>query len=165
MIKVNSEIGSLKRIIIHSPDDGIEQVTPDKAVEYLYEDIVFLDEMKKEHDVFCRVLEAFVGEENVIDIQNLVEEICEKENVKIELVKAICEFENRPDLENRLMSFNAKNLAYTFITGISKGAKKPVFSPISNYIFCRDIGVVINSHVLITQAMKRARCRESILSW
>ncbi|MFN0050234.1 MAG: arginine deiminase family protein [Cytophagales bacterium] len=165
MIKVNSEIGQLKRIIVHSPDDGIEQVTPDKAVEYLYEDIVFLDKMKKEHDVFRKVLEAFVGANNVLDIQDLVEEICQIEKVKVEIVKTVCEFENKPALEARLMSFSAKNLAYTLITGIPKGAKKPVLSPISNFIFCRDIGVVINNHVLVAQANKRARCRESILSW
>ncbi len=165
MIKVNSEIGNLKRIIVHSPDDGIEQVTPDKAVEYLYEDIVFLDKMKKEHDIFRRVLEAFVGIENVIDIQNLVEEICENEKVKIELIKTVCEFEGKSELEARLLAMNAKNLAYTLITGIVKASKKVVFSPMSNYIFCRDIGVIVGNHILVTQAMKRARCRESILSW
>jgi len=165
VIKVNSEIGNLKRIIVHSPDDGIEQVTPDKAVEYLYEDIVFLDKMKKEHDIFRRVLEAFVGIENVIDIQNLVEEICENEKVKIELIKTVCEFEGKSELEARLLAMNAKNLAYTLITGIVKASKKVVFSPMSNYIFCRDIGVIVGNHILVTQAMKRARCRESILSW
>lgn len=165
MIKVDSEIGTLKRIIVHSPDDGIEQVTPDKAVEYLYEDIVFLDKMKKEHDVFRKVLEAFTGEDNVLDIQDLVAEICAKEQVKRELVSAVCKFESKPELESRLLALTPENLAYTFITGISKGGKKPLFSPISNYIFCRDIGVVVGNHVLITQAMKRARCRESILSW
>lgn len=165
MIKVDSEIGTLKRIIIHSPDDGIEQVTPDKAVEYLYEDIVFLDKMKKEHDVFRKVLEAFTGAENVLDIQNLIAEVCGIENVKKEIVKTVCQFENKPELESRLLSLNADNLAYTLITGILKGSKKVLFSPISNYIFCRDIGVIVGNHILVTQAMKRARCRESILSW
>lgn len=165
MIKVDSEIGKLKSIIIHSPDDGIEQVTPDKAVEYLYEDIVFLDKMKKEHDVFTKVLEAFVGEENVIDMETLVEEICGIEKVKNEIIDIVCLMENKPQIKSRLHALNAKNLAYTLITGKSKGASSLMLSPISNFIFCRDIGVTVGNHVLITQAMKRARCRESVLSW
>lgn len=165
MIKVHSEIGQLKRIIIHSPDDGIEQVTPDKAVEYLYEDIVFLDKMKKEHDVFRKVLEAFVGDENVIDVQDLLVEICLNEKVKLELISTICAFENKPELTTRLATYTAKNLAYTLITGIPKGSKKPILAPISNFIFCRDIGAVVHNHVLVAQANKKARCRESIISW
>ncbi|TAH27626.1 MAG: arginine deiminase, partial [Cytophagales bacterium] len=165
MINVSSEIGNLKKIIIHSPDDGIEMVTPDKAVEYLYEDIVYLDKMRKEHNVFKKVLEAFVGTENVLDIQNLIEEVCQIDYVKKELIEAVCKLEKKPSLISVLSKLSAKNLAYTFITGILKSNKTILISPISNYIFCRDIGVIVNNYLLITQAMKKARSRESLLSW
>jgi arginine deiminase len=165
MIRVTSEIGRLRKIIVHTPDDGIEMVTPDKAVEYLYEDIVYLDKMRQEHNVFKKVLEAFVGKENVLDIQNLVAEVCENESVKIELINAVCELECKPELAAILLKLTPENLAYTLITGISKGKKVPLFAPISNFIFCRDIGVVINNYVLVTQAMKKARSRESLLTW
>lgn len=165
MINVSSEIGNLKKIIIHSPDDGIEMVTPDKAVEYLYEDIVYLDKMRKEHNVFKKVLEAFVGTENVLDIQHLIEEVCQIDYVKKELIDAVSKLEKNPSLISVLSKLSAKNLAYTFITGILKSNKTILISPISNYIFCRDIGVIVNNYLLITQAMKKARSRESLLSW
>lgn len=164
-IRVTSEIGNLRKVIIHSPDDGIEMVTPDKAVEYLYEDIVYLDKMRKEHNVFRKILEAFVGKENVLDIQNLVAEVCNDEQLKAGLIQAVCILENRPELIPKLAKFSPANLAYTFITGITKGSKKILLSPISNFIFCRDIGVVVNNYLLITQAMKKARSRETLLSW
>lgn len=158
-----SETGTLQRIIIHSPDDGIEQITPDKAVEYLYEDIVYLDKMKHEHTIFQQLLECFVGKENVIDIQILLEEILHSETVKTHLINAVIQFEHQLSLKERLTQLSPADLAYTCITGILEG--KSVFAPASNFIFCRDIGVMINDHLLVTQAMKRARCRESLLSY
>lgn len=165
MINVASEIGNLRKIIVHSPDDGIEMVTPDKAVEYLYEDIVYLDKMRKEHNVFRKILEAFVGKENVLDIQNLIAEVCAIDKVRFELIGAVCKLEKKPEMMAILCELTPTNLAYTCITGILKTNKKAIFSPISNYIFCRDIGVIVNNYLLITQAMKKARSRESLLSW
>ncbi|MDX2191115.1 MAG: arginine deiminase family protein [Bacteroidota bacterium] len=165
MIRVTSEIGKLQKVIIHTPDDGIEQVTPDKAVEYLYEDIVYLDKMRKEHNVLRKLLECFIGENNVLDIQDLLFEVCRNEVVRKELIQSTAQFEEVDGLEQILGKMSPKELAYSLITGVVKKTKKILFPPASNYIFCRDIGVVVNNHLLITQANKRARSRESLLSW
>ena len=45
---VQSEIGTLKSVIIHSPDLGIGAVVPQKATQWLYEDIVDLGRMQDE---------------------------------------------------------------------------------------------------------------------
>ncbi|MDX2195107.1 MAG: arginine deiminase family protein [Cytophagales bacterium] len=165
MIRVNSEIGLLKKVIIHTPDDGIEQVTPDKAVEYLYEDIVYLDRMKKEHQVLDQLLKIFIGVENVIDFQDLLTEVCGYDHARKSLVESVAQFEKNDKLLTILLKLSPQHLAYTLITGVLKGSKKIVFSPVSNLIFCRDIGVIINNYLLITQANKRARSRESLLAW
>jgi arginine deiminase len=41
MVQVYSETDCLKKVIIHQPDYGIEQITPEIAEELLYDDIVF----------------------------------------------------------------------------------------------------------------------------
>lgn len=72
-----SEVDALKKVIIHYPDDGIEVVTPSNALEYLYDDIVHLQTMREEHQKFIDILSAFIGEENVIDTEDLLLEVFE----------------------------------------------------------------------------------------
>jgi arginine deiminase len=50
-IQVSSEIGPLKQVIVHRPDEGIARISPKKAEELLFDDIVFLPQMQEEHDV------------------------------------------------------------------------------------------------------------------
>ncbi len=38
------------------------------------------------------------------------------------------------------------------------------YSPIPNFIFTRDIGIVINDHVLLNKPAKKARTREALLA-
>jgi arginine deiminase len=41
-IFVDSEISTLQRLIIHSPDSGLGKVVPSKAQDWLFEDIIHL---------------------------------------------------------------------------------------------------------------------------
>ena len=73
-VQVTSEIGKLKRVIVHRPDRGIARVSPRRAEELLFDDIVFLPKMQEEHDIFTDILKRFIGEENVLETQDLLEE-------------------------------------------------------------------------------------------
>ncbi|WP_196890681.1 arginine deiminase family protein [Aureivirga marina] len=64
-IEVQSEIGRLRRILIHSPDGGIGKITPKKAQELLYEDIVDLKKMQQEYDEYLKVLLIFLDSEKI----------------------------------------------------------------------------------------------------
>jgi arginine deiminase len=162
MINVSSEVGALKRMIIHRPDKGIEQVTPSKAFDLLYEDIVYLEKMQEEHDVFSSLLCNVIGVENVLDIETLLTEILHQEQVSKSVIKVICHFESCEQHEEALLKLTPEQLASTLITGVL--GKQTLFQPVPNYIFCRDIAVVINEYVLLSQASKRTRARESILT-
>ena len=48
IINVSSEIDPLKKVIVHRPDDGIERISPKKAEELLFDDIVHLFQMQAE---------------------------------------------------------------------------------------------------------------------
>ncbi|MBE7178348.1 MAG: amidinotransferase, partial [Mucilaginibacter polytrichastri] len=45
-VLVQSEIGRLRRVLVHSPDSGIGKVVPSKAQDWLFEDIVHLDSIR-----------------------------------------------------------------------------------------------------------------------
>jgi len=80
-IQVSSEIGGLRRILIHSPDKGLGQVVPSKAQDWLFEDIVHLESIrKKEYDLYVKVLLYFLdpelikGKLQIIDAKNSTRE-------------------------------------------------------------------------------------------
>ena len=59
-IGVHTEMGDLQKVLIHCPDQGIGQVIPSKAQEWLYDDIVYLPRMKAEYAQFKKLLLAYV---------------------------------------------------------------------------------------------------------
>ncbi len=67
-LKVASEIGTLRRLIIHSPDSGLGKVVPTKAQDWLFEDIIHLDTMRaKEYDYYVKILLYFLDPEKMKD--------------------------------------------------------------------------------------------------
>ncbi len=66
MVHVNSEIGTLRRLIIHSPDSGLAKVVPSKAQDWLFEDIVHLKTMRRdEYDYYVKTLLYFLDPEKI----------------------------------------------------------------------------------------------------
>jgi arginine deiminase len=60
-LNVTSEIGTLRALIVHSPDSGLGKVVPSKAQDWLFEDIVHLDTMRKnEYDYYIKLLLYFL---------------------------------------------------------------------------------------------------------
>lgn len=166
MLNVNSEIGTLKKVIIHRPDDGIARISPKKAEELLFDDIVHLPQMKEEHDVFRRVLQHIMGKENVLDTQRLIEEgFVASPDIKEELIDKIVDYEELPVSDKQfLMNLDPKALTKLLITGYYQDEDHIYFDPIPNFIFTRDIAVVIKDHIIITKAAKSARYRENLLT-
>ncbi|WP_342647971.1 arginine deiminase family protein [Mucilaginibacter sp. CSA2-8R] len=60
-LNVSSEIGTLRALLIHSPDSGLGKVVPSKAQDWLFEDIVHLDTMRRnEYDYYIKLLLYFL---------------------------------------------------------------------------------------------------------
>ena len=161
----DSEVSALKKLIIHRPDVGIEKVTPSRAVQLLYEDIVFLPKMQQEHDVFTEAIACFIGRENIFDIQSLLADILKIDAVRHQLVHTVCIKEKCAErVEEFLKETDPTVLANTLISGVFYHKKRiPVFYPLPNLIFTRDIGIMIKDNLLISHFAKEARSRESIL--
>jgi arginine deiminase len=65
-INVQTEIGRLRKLLIHSPDSGLGKVVPSKAQDWLFEDIVHLDTIRKdEYDYYIKLLMYFLDPEKI----------------------------------------------------------------------------------------------------
>jgi len=162
-----SEVDKLQKVIIHYPDDGIEVVTPNNALEFLYDDIVHLQVMREEHQTLIDILSAFIGEENVLDTENMLLEVLEKidEVNRKKFFNYLFSLEKVSSKDQELlMNLSNEEIVYTLYTGVLREAKRTIFSPLPNYVFTRDIAVVIKDHLLICQPSKKARTREGVLT-
>jgi arginine deiminase len=194
-IKVSSEVGRLRRLLVHSPDSGLGKVVPSKAQDWLFEDIVHLDTIRrKEYDYYTKLLLYFLDPEKikgklaeidseetkrnfykpnhpdffrsdkVVELQWLLAEILEDVEIRLKLAASVCAIENCSyETQKELLNIDAVNLAKTFITG-TIGDDRMLFAPIPNFIFTRDIGIVINEFVLLNKPAKKARTREALIA-
>ncbi|GAB4402148.1 MAG: arginine deiminase family protein [Microscillaceae bacterium] len=191
---VGSEIGRLRRLMIHNPDNGLAKVIPSKAQDWLFEDIIHLDTMRRhEYDHYVKLLLYFLDAEKVrgkladidqpeknrafyepdqpeyfcsnkvIDPQYLLSEILNDRELRIKIVASICAVEESPyQLLDELLRLESKVLARTLISGVMPEGSI-IFPPVPNFIFTRDIGIVINDHILLNRPAKVVRFRESLI--
>ena len=194
-VSVSSEIGRLRRLLVHSPDSGLGKVVPSKAQDWLFEDIVHLDTIRrKEYDFYTKILlyfldpekikgkladiddlkskrafykpgdDQFFRSEKVVELQWLLADILADHEIQLKLVASVCALETCSyDTQKELQKLSPVQLAKTFISG-TMNDEKMLFAPIPNFIFTRDIGIVINSHVLLNKPAKKARTREALLA-
>ena len=195
-LNVSSEIGRLRRLLVHSPDSGLGKVVPSKAQDWLFEDIVHLDTIrKKEYDYYTKILlyfmdpstikgrlreidneknnrnfykpghNAFFKSDKVIELQWLLADILEDREIRLKLIASVCAIENcTHETEKLLTTFGAIQLANIFITGSLDDDRNMLFPPIPNFIFTRDIGIVINDFILLNKPARKARTREALLA-
>ena len=57
-IHVTSDIGKLKRVLLHRPGRELLNLTPDTLEKLLFDDIPYLKEAQKEHDAFAKILKT-----------------------------------------------------------------------------------------------------------
>lgn len=195
-LQVSSEIGRLRRLLVHSPDSGLGKVVPSKAQDWLFEDIVHLDTIrKKEYDFYTKILlyfldpqkikgrlkyvdaeesnrsfykpgsNEFFRSDKVIELQWLLADILHDREIKLKLIASVCAVENCTyETERLLTTFDPVQLANIFITGSLDDERNMLFAPIPNFIFTRDIGIVINKYVLLNKPARKARIREALLA-
>lgn len=194
-IYVENETGSLRRVLIHSPDSGLGKVVPSKAQDWLFEDIVHLDTIRrKEYDFYIQVLlhfldpelirkrnadfssenvnrdiyqpekESYFNSDKVVELQILLMDILRNPSVKEQLVASVCALESCSyHIQQSLLDLDEAKLAKVFLSGILQG-NEMIFPPVPNFIFTRDIGIVIHDHILLNKPKKEARKREALLA-
>jgi arginine deiminase len=194
-LMVQSEVGTLRRLLVHSPDSGLGKVVPSKAQDWLFEDIVHLETIRrKEYDFYTKILLYFLDPEKiagkinkvdhpnqkrkfykpghaeffrsdkVVELQWLLADILQHDDICMKLVASVCAIEGCSyDMQTKLLDYSPEQLAKIFICG-TDNENEMIFAPIPNFIFTRDIGIVINDFVLLNKPAKKARTREALLA-
>jgi arginine deiminase len=161
----HNDIAKLQKVIVHHPDKGIEWVTPSNKDFLLYDDIVYLPKMQNEHSQFVKLMELFVGMGNVVDMAELLAEIVTNNELALSMLGCIADLENWDETTTELLKgLQPKELAEALISGL-KVDGKTIIQPCPNLIFTRDIGVMVQDHLLVCFAAKNPRKRENIITW
>ncbi|KXB45093.1 arginine deiminase [Tissierellia bacterium KA00581] len=182
-INVNSEIGKLKAVLLHRPYKELLNLTPYLLDELLFDEIPYLENAQKEHDMFADVFrkngcEVFYLED--LCAQSLyndgirckfIDEFISEANISCEYVKNI--------LKEYLMSIKSnKDLVLKMMEGIRKNElnlKKPttlsqivsrndffISKPLPNLYFTRDPFSFIKDGVSLNTMWSVTRRRETL---
>ena len=82
-IHVTSEIGKLKKVLLHRPGNELLNLTPDTLNELLFDDIPYLAEAQREHDMFAKAL--IENDIEVVYLEDLVAEVIDMKKFVINL--------------------------------------------------------------------------------
>lgn len=168
-INVESEIGELEAVIIHTPGPEVENMTPENAARALYSDILNLSVALPEYNEFKAILEKVA---QVFDVKDLLNDILANDKVKIDLVSSICRYEAVEDACSILENLNNDELARQLIEGVemrkdtlTKYLDNERFSlhPLPNFFFTRDAAFSMNSEVMISKMASNVREREALI--
>ena len=175
-VNVQSEIGKLNGVIIHTPGEEVENMTPENAERALYSDIINLSIAREEYKQIKGVLSKLT---KTFEVKDLLCNILKDEKIKAEVLNRIEKIkpfigEEAPkgSLKEQLMEEDAENLSRILIEGVemvkdnlTKYLSKDWFAmrPMHNLLFTRDASMSINNEVLIGRMANAIRDRESVI--
>jgi arginine deiminase len=168
-ISVQSEIGRIEAIILHSPGIEVEKMTPENAQRDLYSDILNLSVASQEYQQFKNVLSHYA---TTYEISDLLQTTLEKEEVRQKFIQKIARLEANPSLIFDLENTDAFTLAKLMIEGIELkrdnltrflSHERYSLNPLHNIFFTRDASMVIGNRVLIGQMASNVRAREALI--
>lgn len=165
-LSVSSETGHLKGVIVHTPGQEVSLVNPELKNELLFDDIVFEDDARREHQNMLKIFEAAMPTDGKIyEITDLAKECFKNEEARgFFIEKLIKRFPqgNLHTVEQELNALPPEELLQFAVMG-STTKQKFLLNPAPNLLFTRDLAAVVNSNILLSRAAKDARIREFLL--
>ncbi|MCC5864340.1 MAG: hypothetical protein JJU31_04415 [Wenzhouxiangella sp.] len=168
-IKLNSEIGPLETVVVHTPGQEIENMTPQTAAEVLYDDILNLGLASNEHRQLKGVLSTVA---RTVELRDLLADVLRQDRIRQALVEALCSLYDCPELIDGLCQMAADALADQLIQGTPKKAislekfldpSRYAIPPLPNTFFTRDATMCLNRRVIIGSMAYKARVAEALL--
>ena len=177
---VESEVGTLRKVIVHRPGLEHTRLTPTNAEELLFDDVIWVDRAKEEHDAFASVMRDRGVE--VLEVEDLLTEVLavpevrdwvldrvlDERHVGVYLARSGHEWgrsASPSELAERLIGGitkrdlpNGEGLTYA-----SSDLNDLLLPPLPNFIFQRDPSCWIYDGVTLNPMAKPARRPESIL--
>ncbi|MEX2583780.1 MAG: arginine deiminase family protein [Gemmatimonadota bacterium] len=168
-VRVSSEIGSLQAVICHTPGSELLAVTPSNREQFLYDDIIDLEQARREHHRFRAVLSRFT---EVYELREVLEEIVDESEVREFLTERVLQVSSSEPLAGELHDMPGPDLISLFIEGkeapqgpIAKLLHKVGYElpPLPNLYFTRDAAMVVNGGVIIGAMKYAVRWSEELL--
>lgn len=186
-IHVNSEIGRLKKVMLHRPGQELENLMPEYLDRLLFDDIPYLRIAQEEHDSFADILRQNGVE--VVYLRDLVAESIVNQDVKEQLIKeliddaSITTSRERDILTDYFRSLDNKTMIAKMMAGIRKSELQQVegkslgdflrnlnneypfvLDPMPNLYFTRDPFASIGNGVSIHRMFTETRHRETLFA-
>jgi arginine deiminase len=182
-LHVDSEVGRLRRAILHRPDLELKRLTPSNKDDLLFDDVLWVERAKQEHDGFVETLREL--NVDVIHFDTLLRETVQLPEARDYILDHI--FDQRvygpialDPVRAALTSLDSRALTETLIGGLTKREvlewidEPPslffhamtddgfLLSPLTNHLFTRDTSCWIYDGVAINAMRKNARMLESL---
>ena len=175
-VNVQSEIGKLNGVILHTPGEEVENMTPENAERALYSDILNLSIARKEYKQLSEVLGKIT---TTYQVKDLLTNILKDDAIKLEVLNRIEKIEPfiaettpKGSIKDQLLDENAEDLARLLIEGVemkrdtlTKFLNKDWYDlrPLHNFFFTRDASMSMYNEVLIGKMANAVRDREAII--
>lgn len=170
-VNINSEIGKLEGVIVHTPGAEVENMTPENAQRALYSDILNLNIALPEYNNFLGVLKKYT---RVYEVKELLSDVIKEEAVKQKIISKICLNENEAEKQfcRLVSSIEASDLARQLIEGVEMTKDNLTrfldnehysLHPLPNFFFTRDSSFSVNNKVMIGKMANAVRDREAII--
>lgn len=182
-INVYSEIGKLKKVLLHRPGKELENLMPEYLDRLLFDDIPYLEVAQQEHDAFANIFKDNGVE--VVYLENLVVESLTNDDIKSKFIDEYIEEagikENRETgiLKDYFLSFsNDKEMVLKMMEGIRRSEIKDyrgpgladflsnqypfIIDPMPNLYFTRDPFATVGNGVSIHRMLTATRNRETL---
>lgn len=185
-MQVFSEIGQLKKVLLHRPGKELEHLVPEELERLLFDDIPYLKTAQEEHDAFAGILREQKAE--VVYLEDLAAQtIAIHPEIKAQFIRQLIQeggsnAQNfREELFEYLMSVrDEKELILKTMAGVSASEigirnRQPLadliqrenrflLDPIPNLYFTRDPFAVIGRGASLNHMYSVTRNRETIYS-
>jgi len=184
---VHSEVGKLRKVIVHRPELSLQRLTPSNHDELLFDDVLWVERAQWEHDQFTQVLRERGAE--VLLVQDLLAETLQSSNAARHLIidQVVTEYTVGwalvDEIRKFLLEMDPVMLARHLIGGITAGEAHVDWSafaqislhaaaledmntfllpPLPNTLFTRDSSCWIFNGVSVNPMYWPARRRESL---
>ncbi|MCI8321583.1 MAG: arginine deiminase [Dorea sp.] len=183
-IQVKSEIGKLKKVMLHRPGKELEHLVPGDLERLLFDDIPYLKTAQNEHDLFAGIMRGEGVE--VVYLEDLTADVLrDNEELKRQFVEQfitegeVADEKMKEYLASYLMEIrDEKELVLKMMSGVRVGelevkTNRPlvnlvktdsqfIMDPIPNLYFTRDPFACIGSGVSLNCMYSRTRRRETL---
>ena len=180
VLGVNSEVGTLKTVIVHRPDLAHERLSPTNCHELLFDDVIWVRRARQEHDAFVDLMRGR-GVEVLLFHELLAETLDQPDAREWVLTRRVRPEEATVmfsgDLTDWMMEMSGDELATRLVGGVTaaelpeniasvvKNAMRPtdfVIAPLPNQLFMRDTSAWIFGGVSINHMYWPARQHETL---